>query len=180
MSRIGKNPVTIPSGITVTQDKTLLVVKGPKGELSLKTKRTVGIEVTDGSIIVTRKAEHKRARAMHGTTRNLIHNMIKGVSEGFQKDLKLVGVGYRVKLEGKNLNLSLGLSHPVKVEAVAGIEFKVEGQNKLSVIGIDKQLVGQIAANIRRIRPPEPYKGKGIRYTDERIIKKAGKTGKAE
>jgi large subunit ribosomal protein L6 len=117
---------------------------------------------------------------MHGTTRNLIHNMIKGVSEGFQKDLKLVGVGYRVKLEGKNLNLSLGLSHPVKVEAVAGIEFKVEGQNKLSVIGIDKQLVGQIAANIRRIRPPEPYKGKGIRYTDERIIKKAGKTGKAE
>jgi len=180
MSRVGKTPVSIPDGVTVSVEKRNIAVKGPKGELNFKISQNISVEVVDNEVIVTRSAEHKTVRAMHGTTRNLINNMIIGVSQGYKKELELVGVGYRVAAQGKDLKLSLGLSHPVIFKDVEGVTLKVEGQNKIIVEGIDKHLVGQVAANIRANRPPEPYKGKGIKYSDERIIKKAGKAGKAE
>ena len=180
MSRIGKQPITIPQGVMITIEKRKVIVKGPKGELSFPTKRGITVEQVENEIIVKRENEQKTVKALHGTTRSILSNLITGVTQGFKKDLDLVGVGYRVKAEGKNIVLSLGLSHPVKFEPIEGVELKVEGQNKITVEGIDKHKVGQVAANIRKIRPPEPYKGKGIKYSNEVIIKKAGKAGKAE
>jgi large subunit ribosomal protein L6 len=180
MSRIGKLPINIPDGVTVTIDSHLVKVKGPKAELAVAFKPGIKVENKDNQVLVTRSNELKSVKSMHGAIRNLINNAIMGVTAGFTKNLELIGTGYRVKLEGKDLNLSLGFSHPVIIKAIDGIEFKVDGQNKIAVSGFDKQIVGQMAANIRAIRPPEPYKGKGIRYQGEVIIKKAGKTAKTE
>ena len=180
MSRIGKLPVTFPETFKVTVDDKKIKFAGPKGELTIKFKSRIGIEVQANQVIVTRKNDAKATRALHGTIRNLIKNAVLGVTEGFEKRLELIGTGYRVALQGKDLNFSLGFSHPVIFKAVDGIEYKVDGQNKVIVWGIDKHQVGQIAANIRELRPPEPYKGKGIRYENEVIIKKAGKQAKSE
>ncbi|MBV8372271.1 MAG: 50S ribosomal protein L6 [Candidatus Eremiobacteraeota bacterium] len=180
MSRIGKLPVTVPSGVNVTLDADAVLVKGPKGELRQAIlSRIVGVRLEDGSVIVERKGDAKTHRSAHGLTRTLIANMVEGVSKGFRKSLEIQGVGYRVAKSGEKLNLSLGFSHPVVFEAPKGVALTVEGQNKIHVEGIDKQAVGQVAAEIRRLRPPEPYKGKGIRYAGEQIRKKLGKAGKA-
>jgi large subunit ribosomal protein L6 len=180
MSRIGKLPVSVPSGVNVTLDSDAVLVKGPKGELRQAfLPRIVGVKLEDGSVIVERKGDAKEHRAAHGLTRTLIANMVEGVSKGFRKSLEIQGVGYRVAKAGEKLNLSLGYSHPVVFEAPKGVALSVEGQNKIHVEGIDKQAVGQVAAEIRRLRPPEPYKGKGIRYAGEQIRKKLGKAGKA-
>ncbi len=180
MSRIGKLPVTVPSGVNVTLDSDAVLVKGPKGELRHAIlSRVVGVKLEDGTVIVERKGDAKEHRSAHGLTRTLIANMVEGVSKGFRKSLEIQGVGYRVAKAGEKLNLSLGYSHPVVFEAPSGVALSVEGQNKIHVEGIDKQAVGQVAAEIRRLRPPEPYKGKGIRYAGEQIRKKLGKAGKA-
>jgi large subunit ribosomal protein L6 len=180
MSRIGKLPVTVPSGVNVTLDSDAVLVKGPKGELRQAIlSGVVGVKLEDGTVIVERKGDAKEHRSAHGLTRTLIANMVEGVSKGFRKSLEIQGVGYRVAKSGEKLNLSLGYSHPVVFEAPQGIALSVEGQNKIHVEGIDKQAVGQVAAEIRRLRPPEPYKGKGIRYAGELIRKKLGKAGKA-
>ncbi len=173
-------PIAIPKEVKITYNNRHLVIKGIKGELSMDIDRYIDLDINDDVIVVSRQNERKPVKSMHGTTRSLIQSMIVGVSKGIRKELELVGVGYRVKLEGKKLNLSLGFSHPSIVNPVEGVEFAVEGQNKIIVTGIDKQLVGQVAASIRRLRPPEPYKGKGIRYVGEVIIKKAGKTAKSD
>lgn len=180
MSRIGKIPVSVPSGVNVTLDAGNVLVKGPKGELrhAILT-RVVDVRVEDGGVVVERKGEAKEHRSAHGLTRTLIANMVEGVSKGFRKSLEIQGVGYRAAKSGEKLNLSLGYSHPVVFEAPDGIALSVEGQNKIHVEGIDKQAVGQVAADIRRLRPPEPYKGKGIRYAGEYVRKKLGKAGKA-
>jgi large subunit ribosomal protein L6 len=180
MSRIGKLPVSVPSGVEVKLDGGEVTVKGPKGELRQRILVDV-VEVTlsDGKLFVARKGEAKTHRSAHGLTRTLIANMVEGVSKGFRKSLEISGVGYRVAKAGERLNLSLGFSHPVSFEAPKGVALTVEGQNKIHVDGIDKQAVGQVAADIRRLRKPEPYKGKGIRYEGERIRKKLGKAGKA-
>lgn len=179
MSRIGRLPVEIPSGVDVKIDGTHVKIKGPKGELEYMFSHELSLAVEDGSIVVARPSDEKAYRALHGTTRALISNMVIGVTEGFSKDLELVGVGYRANLEGKNLVLNVGYSHPVEFEPPEGIEFEVADRNqKITVSGIDKQKVGQIAADIRKVRPPEPYKGKGIRYSGEYIRRKAGKAGK--
>lgn len=180
MSRIGKLPVQIPDGITVSYENRVVTVKGSKGELTVAVKRGVDVNIEDKTLIVTRKNETKSVKALHGTVRNLISNSIKGVSEGFSKTLELVGIGYRVRLDGKELNLSLGYSHPIIFKEIPGITYQVDGQNKIIISGIDKQLVGQVSANIRTLRPPEPYKGKGIKYENEVIVRKAGKTSKGE
>jgi len=178
MSRIGRLPVVIPAGVTVdlAEDNTL-TVKGPKGELKQKFDPQMGIEVKDGQIEVTRPNDTKRNKAFHGLTRALIHNMVVGVTEGYTKTLEINGVGYRATKQGKKLVLSLGYSHPVEMEDPEGLESKVDG-NKIIVSGISKEKVGQYAAEIRTKRPPEPYKGKGIKYADEVIRRKVGKTGK--
>lgn len=180
MSRIGKLPVTVPSGVEVKLDDGEVMVKGPKGELRGRVLSDV-VEVTlsDGKVMVARKGNAKAHRSAHGLTRTLIANMVEGVSKGFRKSLEISGVGYRAAKSGERLNLSLGFSHPVTFEAPEGVALTVEGQNKIHVDGIDKQAVGQAAADIRRLRKPEPYKGKGIRYEGERIRKKLGKAGKA-
>lgn len=178
MSRIGKKPIDIPSGVTVVLDKNTISVQGPKGKLEqdLHYKAVVSI---DGNVVnVDRKDDTKLSRSIHGLTRSLIHNMVEGVTNGYVKKLEIVGVGYRVAQKGHDLDFSLGFSHPVVVAPPAGIEFVAESQTKIAVKGIDKQLVGQVAADIRMLRAPEPYKGKGIRYEGEHIIRKAGKTGK--
>lgn len=178
MSRIGKKPVNLPSGVKVSMDGGVITVEGPKGKLSRSLPQFTSVKI-DGSVLtVERENDSKTAASLHGLTRTLIDNMVIGVSEGFTKTLELVGVGYRVAMKGKDLDFNVGKSHPVIVTPPAGIEFAVEGQQKLFVKGIDKELVGQIAADIRMIRKPEPYKGKGIRYSGERVILKAGKTGK--
>ncbi|MGB8518646.1 MAG: 50S ribosomal protein L6 [Candidatus Tumulicola sp.] len=180
MSRIGKMPVTVPSGVNVTLDAGNVLVKGPKGELRQAIlTRVVDVRVEDGSVVIERKGEAKEHRSVHGLTRTLIANMVEGVSKGFRKSLEIQGVGYRAAKSGEKLNLSLGYSHPVVFEPPDGIALSVEGQNKIHVEGIDKQAVGQVAAEIRRLRPPEPYKGKGIRYAGEYVRKKLGKAGKA-
>jgi len=180
MSRIGKLPVAVPNGVNVTLDDGAVLVKGPKGELRQAIlSRVVDVKVEDGSIVVERKGDAKAHRSAHGLTRTLIANMVEGVSKGFRKSLEIQGVGYRVAKSGEKLNLSLGFSHPVVFEAPKGIALSIEGQNKIHVEGIDKQAVGQVAAEIRRLRPPEPYKGKGIRYAGEHVRKKLGKAGKA-
>ncbi|ENK1244437.1 50S ribosomal protein L6 [Clostridium sporogenes] len=179
MSRVGKLPVAIPNGVTVTvTPDNVVTVKGPKGELVKAMNKKVNIAVEDNSVVVTRDNDHKDVRALHGLTRALINNMVTGVNEGYVKTLELVGVGYRAQLQGKKLVLSLGFSHPVEMEAVSGVDFEVEGGTKVKVKGIDKELVGAVAADIRKWRKPEPYKGKGIKYENEVIRRKEGKTGK--
>lgn len=179
MSRIGNNPIAVPQGIEVIFDGTLMVVKGPKGELSLDVHPAVKVVNEDGKLTVTRKKENQLSKSLHGLTRTLVSNMVVGVSTGWTKNLEMVGVGYRAQGGGNNLTLNVGFSHPVKFEAPEGITFTVADNTKLSVAGIDKALVGQVAANIRGVKPPEVYKGKGIRYVGEYVRKKAGKAGKA-
>jgi large subunit ribosomal protein L6 len=178
MSRIGKAPITVPSGVTVTIDGQSISVKGPKGELSRTVSDLVSVRQDGDTIVVERGADDRDSRSQHGLVRSLIQNMVTGVTEGFQKDLEIVGVGYRAQAKGKGLELSLGFSHPVYVEAPEGITFNVPQPTRIEVHGIDKQLVGQVAANIREWRKPEPYKGKGVRYADEYVRRKAGKAGK--
>jgi large subunit ribosomal protein L6 len=178
MSRIGKAPITVPSGVEVTISGRNVSVKGPKGTLSRDIPGEIVVAKEDATIVVSRPNDERQNRAMHGLTRTLINNMIIGVTDGFAKELEIVGVGYRAEAQGQNLRLALGFSHPVNVPAPDGISFEVPQQTRVIVKGIDKELVGQVAANIRSIRKPEPYKGKGVRYVGERIIRKAGKTGK--
>ncbi len=178
MSRIGKLPISIPAGVKVALDGNVMTITGPKGTLSqaLHERMTIGVEAEQ--IVVSRPTDEKSDSALHGLTRSLINNMVVGVTTGFQKDLEINGVGYRAEISGKTLTLSLGYSHPVVYELPEGISVDVEKQTKLSIKGIDKQLVGSAAAKIRSFRAPEPYKGKGIKYADERILRKAGKAGK--
>jgi large subunit ribosomal protein L6 len=179
MSRIGRLPVAIPNGVTVTISPLNVVnVKGPKGELTQSMNSKMTIALVDNTVVVTRPSDVKEHRALHGLTRSLINNMVIGVTEGYQKTLELVGVGYRAQLKGSKITLSLGYSHPVIIDEVAGIKFELPDANKIIVKGIDKQLVGAVAADIRTWRKPEPYKGKGIRYSDEVVRRKEGKTGK--
>lgn len=178
MSRIGKLPIDIPSGVEVKIDDSSVIVKGPKGELQKIFHRDMNIEIKDNQLVVTRPSDKKEHRALHGLTRSLLNNMIVGVSKGFEKKLEINGVGYRAQKQGKKLVLNLGYSHPIEMEDPEGLESVVEGTNKIVVKGIDKEKVGLYAANIRSKRKPEPYKGKGIKYADERIIRKVGKTGK--
>lgn len=179
MSRIGRMPIAIPAGVTfnVTPDN-VVTVKGPKGTLEKAMHTNITIKVEDGQINVTRPNDDKQNRELHGLVRTLVNNMVVGVSEGYQKTLELIGVGYKAQLQGKKLVLSLGYSHPVEVEAMDGIEFEVVTPTKLIVRGIDKQLVGNVSADIRKWRKPEPYKGKGVKYEGEIIRRKVGKTGK--
>lgn len=177
MSRIGRKPIIIPAGVEVKQDGNTFTVKGPKGQLVRELSDEIKANIDGNEIVFERSNDLPNTRALHGTTRANLNNMIVGVSEGFSKGLELVGVGYRVQSSGKGLTLSLGYSHPVEIKPIEGITFKVEGNTKISVEGIDKQLVGQVAANIRAKRPPEPYKGKGIKYADEVIRRKEGKKG---
>jgi large subunit ribosomal protein L6 len=180
VSRIGKLPVALPSGVEVKLNDGEVAVKGPKGELRQRVLTdVVEVRLEDGRVLVSRKGDAKTHRSAHGLTRTLIANMVEGVSKGFRKSLEISGVGYRVAKSGENLTLSLGFSHPVSFVAPQGVALSVEGQTKIHVEGIDKQAVGQVAADIRRLRQPEPYKGKGIRYEGERIRKKLGKAGKA-
>ncbi len=177
MSRIGKAPISIPTGVEVKVDGDTVEVKGPKGSLSQTINDTITVAVDDGTLTVDRVNDERENRALHGLTRALLFNMVVGVTEGYSKELTAVGVGYRAALKGKDLELQVGFSHPVSIEAPDGITFEVPEPTKIIVIGIDKQKVGQIAANIRAVRPPEPYKGKGIRYKDEYVRRKAGKAG---
>ena len=177
MSRVGRKVITIPSGVELKQDGNKITVKGPKGQLEREFSPEITVKVENGEINITRPNDLPNIRALHGTTRAVLNNMIVGVSQGFEKKLELVGVGYRVQAAGNGLTLSLGFSHPVEIEPVEGITFKVDGNTKISVEGINKELVGQIAANIRSKRPPEPYKGKGVKYADEQIRRKEGKKG---
>lgn len=178
MSRIGKLPIAIPGSVNVTIDGQSVTVKGPKGELSLVIAEPIRAEVEDGQIIVTRPDDERDSRALHGLTRTLIYNDIIGVTDGYTKSLEVVGTGYRVQAKGNGLELALGFSHPVSFEAPEGISLAVEGNNKITVSGISKQAVGEVAANIRKLRKPEPYKGKGVRYAGENVRRKAGKAGK--
>ncbi|WP_336248900.1 50S ribosomal protein L6 [Stomatohabitans albus] len=175
MSRIGKNPVTIPSGVELKFQGTTLVVKGPKGELTQEINPVINVAIGDSEVVVTRPNDQRQSRELHGLYRSLIANMIIGVTEGFTRELDIVGVGYRCQAAGKGLKLQLGFSHDVDVPAIDGIEFEVPSATKIIIKGINKQKVGQVAANIRAIRPPEPYKGKGVKYADETISRKAGK-----
>ena len=175
MSRIGRKPVAVPDAVTVTVAPGNIAVKGPKGELNQTYSQEMTVSQEDGTILVARPTDRGVHRALHGLTRSLIANMVEGVTDGFEKRLEIQGVGYRAALKGKNLELALGFSHPVSIEAPDGIEFEVPQQTEIIVRGIDKQLVGQVAADIRKRRPPEPYKGKGIRYRDEQVLRKVGK-----
>ncbi|SDK83904.1 large subunit ribosomal protein L6 [Maridesulfovibrio ferrireducens] len=177
MSRIGKKPIDIPSGVEVTVGAEAVSVKGPKGSISTPIHPMVSYKVADGVVEVMRSGETRQECAQHGLHRTLLFNCIEGVSKGYSKTLEVVGVGYKVSVQGKNIILNVGYSHPVQFPLPAGIEAKAEG-SKLTVNGIDKQLVGEVAAQVRRVRPPEPYKGKGIKYIDEQIRRKAGKSGK--
>lgn len=177
MSRIGKIPVPVPAGVKCELKGSHLKLTGPKGSLEQSFRPEVDIAVETEGIVVTRPNEQKETRAFHGLTRALIASMVEGVSQGFERALQIEGVGYRAALQGKNLSLSVGHSHPVVIEPPAGIAFVVEGTQTIKVSGIDKQLVGQVAANIRRVRPPEPYKGKGIRLSTEVVRRKEGKSG---
>jgi large subunit ribosomal protein L6 len=178
MSRIGKAPITVPGGVTVTIDGADISVTGPKGELSRTLPERVTVRQDGDTLVVERIDEERESRALHGLVRSLVQNMVTGVTEGFHKDLDIVGVGYRAAPKGSGLELSLGFSHPVVVDAPEGITFNVPQPTRVEVHGIDKQLVGQVAANIRAWRTPEPYKGKGVRYVDEHVRRKAGKAGK--
>jgi large subunit ribosomal protein L6 len=178
MSRIGRLPIEIPSGVDVTVDGSAVTVKGPKGSLQLAVASPIEVKLEDGHVVVTRPDDERESRSLHGLTRTLIANQIIGVTQGYSKGLEIVGTGYRVQAKGASLEFALGFSHPVTVDPPAGISFTVDGNTKLAVHGIDKQAVGEVAANIRKLRKPEPYKGKGIRYAGEIVRRKAGKSGK--
>ncbi len=178
MSRIGNKPVDLPDGVDVKVDGSVVTVKGSKGELERSFNERIGFDMEDGVITVTRPDDARESRALHGLSRALLNNMVVGVSDGFRKELEIHGVGYRASLKGSDIELLVGFSHPVLVEAPEGITFEVPDQTKIIVSGIDKEQVGQVAANIRKVRPPEPYKGKGIRYVGEYVRRKAGKAGK--
>ncbi len=175
MSRIGRKPIPVPEAVTVELGAGRVAVKGPKGELSQSFSTDMKVEQGDGVLTVARPTDRGEHRALHGLTRSLIANMVEGVTDGFEKRLEIQGVGYRAQLKGKNLEMALGYSHPVSIEAPDGIEFEVPQPTEVIVRGIDKQLVGQVAADIRKRRPPEPYKGKGIRYRGEHVARKVGK-----
>ena len=177
MSRIGKMPVAIPSGVSINLDGKHLSVEGPKGKLERDIHPDIDVVIEGAELIVTRPSDDKKHRALHGLTRALIHNMVVGVTEGFKKDLELVGVGYRAAKQGDNLVLTVGYSHPVEMAPADGITIEVPTPNRVAILGIDKEKVGAFAANVRAVRPPEPYKGKGIKYEGEVIKRKAGKAG---
>jgi large subunit ribosomal protein L6 len=179
MSRVGSNPITLPKGVEVKIDGPSVTVKGPKGELSWTFDPDVIFKQEDGRILVQRPSDQQRHRAIHGLSRTLLANMVQGVSEGFSKTLEMQGVGYRAAMQGKDVELSVGYTHPVRISPPPGIEFEVDGTSKIIIRGADKQQVGQVSADIRKVRPPEPYKGKGIRYEGEYVRRKAGKAGKA-
>jgi large subunit ribosomal protein L6 len=175
MSRIGRKPIPVPESVTVELAPGRVAVKGPKGELAQSLSAEMKVQQDGGTVTVERPTDRGEHRALHGLTRSLIANMVEGVTEGFEKRLEIQGVGYRAQLKGKNLEMALGYSHPVPIEPPEGIEFEVPQPTEIVVRGIDKQLVGQVAADIRKRRPPEPYKGKGIRYRDEHVMRKVGK-----
>ncbi|MEA2653671.1 MAG: large subunit ribosomal protein [Chloroflexota bacterium] len=178
MSRIGRLPITVPSGVDVTIDGRNVTVKGPKGSLSRSLHPDMTVSREDGTIVVTRPTEQKTHKQLHGLTRTLVNNMVVGVTDGYRKGLEITGVGYRAALNGRKLTLNLGYSHQIEIDPPEGITFEVENPTRLAVVGIDKELVGQIAAKVRATRKPEPYKGKGVRYAGEYIRRKAGKAGK--
>ncbi|KAA0919112.1 50S ribosomal protein L6 [Dietzia sp. ANT_WB102] len=178
MSRIGKAPITVPSGVDIKVDGQTITVKGPKGELTQVLPDPISVSIEDNILTVNRPDEHRDNRSLHGLSRSLVNNMVVGVTEGYKQDMEIFGVGYRVVAKGKDLEFALGYSHPVPVTAPDGITFAVDGATKFSISGIDKQQVGQIAANIKRLRKHDPYKGKGIRYAGEQVRRKVGKTGK--
>jgi large subunit ribosomal protein L6 len=178
MSRIGRLPIDIPAGVDVTIDGSAVTVKGPKGELKLTVASPIEVKLEDGQVLVTRPDDERASRSLHGLTRTLIANQITGVTAGYSKGLEIVGTGYRVAAKGESLEFALGFSHSITVDPPAGISFAVDGNTKLTVHGIDKQAVGEAAANIRKLRKPEPYKGKGVRYAGEVVRRKAGKSGK--
>ena len=178
MSRIGKAPIAVPAGVDVTIAGRTVTIKGPKGTLSRDIPGEIIVRKEESTILVERPNDERENRSLHGLSRTLVNNMVIGVTDGFTKELEIVGVGYRAEAQGQNLRLALGFSHPVMVPAPEGISFEIPQQTRVIVKGIDKELVGQVAANIRSIRKPEPYKGKGVRYLGERIVRKAGKTGK--
>ena len=178
MSRIGKQPIPVPSGVEVKIDGSTVTVTGPKGTLTQTFQPAMGLSLEDGMLLVTRPNDERHNRSLHGLTRTLLSNMVTGVSEGFHKNLEIVGVGYRAELKGSDIQLALGFSHPVHVKAEPGITFEVPVPTKITVRGIDKQRVGQVAAEIRKWRSPEPYKGKGVRYEGEHVRRKVGKTAK--
>jgi large subunit ribosomal protein L6 len=179
MSRIGRKPISIPSGVDVVLDGAHVVVKGPKGTLERQLVPDITVTREGDTILVTRPSDERQHRALHGLTRTLVNNMVVGVSDGFSRDLEIVGVGYRAIAQGPSrIELALGFSHPVHVDAPEGITFEVPSPTRITVRGANKELVGQVAANIRKIRKPEPYKGKGVRYAGERVLRKAGKAGK--
>jgi len=178
MSRIGRLPVSIPTGVDITVDGQDVKVKGPKGELALTVPAPITVEKADTAVEVKRPDDERESRSLHGLTRSLINNMVLGVTEGYEKKMEIHGTGYRVAAKGSDLEFSLGYSHPILIQAPDGISFAVENPTRFSVQGIDKQLVGEVAANIRKLRKPDPYKGKGIRYAGEQIRRKVGKAGK--
>jgi len=178
MSRIGRLPIDIPAGVEVSVNDGVVTVTGPKGELTTRIAQPIEVEVADGQVQVTRPDDERESRSLHGLTRTLIANDIVGVTEGYSKSLEVVGTGYRVQAKGTGLEFALGFSHPISVEPPAGITFAVEGNTKVTVSGISEQAVGEVAANLRKLRKPEPYKGKGVRYAGEQIRRKAGKAGK--
>jgi len=178
MSRIGRKPIAVPSGVDVTLDNTVITVKGPKGSLTRELHKDMKITIENNEINVVRPSDNKLHRSLHGTTRSVVNNMVSGVTEGFSKSLEMVGVGYRASKSGDKIVLNVGYSHPVEISPEAGIEFEVPTNTKIIVRGIDKERVGAYAAKIRSVREPEPYKGKGIKYEGERIIRKEGKAGK--
>jgi large subunit ribosomal protein L6 len=179
MSRIGKLPISIPAGVHVDVQGHTVTVKGPKGQLSLAVHPAVTVQIQDGKVVCTRGTDEKFHKALHGLTRSLVNNMVAGVLRGFERRLELVGVGYRASMLGPNLNLALGYSHPILFPVPTGVKIEVKDQTQITVSGIDKQLVGAVAAKIRGFRPPEPYKGKGVKYAEERVRRKAGKAGGA-
>ncbi|WP_338553281.1 50S ribosomal protein L6 [Paenibacillus sp. KS-LC4] len=178
MSRIGRKPIQVPNGVTINLENSVITVKGPKGTLSREYHKDMKVNVSETEIVIERPSDNKLHRSLHGTTRSIIANMVSGVTDGFSKNLELVGVGYRASKNGEKIVLNVGYSHPVEIAPEGGIEFDVPANTKITVRGIDKELVGAFAAKIRSVREPEPYKGKGIKYEGERIIRKEGKAGK--
>jgi len=178
VSRIGKAPISIPAGVTVTVEGAVVTVQGPKGQLEREISKDMIITIENGALRVSRPSDERNHKALHGLTRSLINNMIEGVTKGYTRTLELVGTGYRATKQGANLNLQVGYSHPVVIEPPAGIDFVVPAVNQVTINGINKEVVGQVAANVRSVRPPEPYLGKGIKYQGEKIRRKEGKTGK--